>query len=202
MFSDTGMSLVSTPGRQQRHSQPPTRGAPLINQRESLQPRDSACLSLTARTPGSLGQASICTRVRPTPAREAVAQTTQRSGASTVMGRPMLRAAEDVPQVGREPRQSDESRCVSHQLGIKLLAFGDTDDTQSSLRPLGSRPLPVGSERIRPPNTCANFRATPLREPWPGQRLTVTCWRGTGGALPAARRRCRRRRGRAPAPGR
>jgi hypothetical protein len=37
----------------------------------------------------------------------------------SVMGRPMLRVAEDGPQVGREPRQSDESRYVSHQLGSK-----------------------------------------------------------------------------------
>ena len=35
----------------------------------------------------------------------------------SVMGRPMLSAGEDVPQVGREHRQSDESRYVSHQLG-------------------------------------------------------------------------------------
>jgi hypothetical protein len=37
----------------------------------------------------------------------------------SVMGRPMLRTAADVPQVGDEPRQSDESRYVSHQLGSK-----------------------------------------------------------------------------------
>ena len=35
----------------------------------------------------------------------------------SVMGRPMLRTAEDVRQVGGEPRQSDESLHVSHQLG-------------------------------------------------------------------------------------
>jgi hypothetical protein len=34
-------------------------------------------------------------------------------------GTTMLRAAEHRPQVGREPRQSDESRCVSHQSGAK-----------------------------------------------------------------------------------
>jgi hypothetical protein len=37
----------------------------------------------------------------------------------SVMGRPMLKAAEDVPQVGGNPRQRDDSRCVSHQLGSK-----------------------------------------------------------------------------------
>jgi hypothetical protein len=50
---------------------------------------------------------------------EAVAQTTHRSGASICDGRPMLRAAEYGRQVGRERRQSDESRSVSHQLGSK-----------------------------------------------------------------------------------
>jgi hypothetical protein len=37
----------------------------------------------------------------------------------TVMGRPMLRAAEYGRQVGRERRRSDKSRSVSHQLGSK-----------------------------------------------------------------------------------
>jgi hypothetical protein len=37
----------------------------------------------------------------------------------SVMGRPILRAVEGGPKVGREPRQSDESRYVSHQLGAK-----------------------------------------------------------------------------------
>ena len=50
---------------------------------------------------------------------EAVAQTTHGSGASICDGATTLRAAEDGLQVGGEPRQSDESRHVSHQLGSK-----------------------------------------------------------------------------------
>ena len=60
----------------------------------------------------------------------------------------MLRAAEDVPQVGREPRQSDESRCVSHQLGIKafLAHLCDIlDDARSWRRRHASTGVSTGS---------------------------------------------------------
>jgi hypothetical protein len=55
----------------------------------------------------------------------------------------MLTAAEDVPQVGREPRQSGESRYVSHQLGFKAFLTRLRD----SLRPKRAR---AGPARGRP----------------------------------------------------
>jgi hypothetical protein len=49
----------------------------------------------------------------------AVAQTTHRSGASICDGTTHDQGGRRWPAVGREPRQCDESRYVSHQLGSK-----------------------------------------------------------------------------------
>ncbi len=59
----------------------------------------------------------------------------------SVMGRPMLRAGEDGPQVGRDHRQSDESRCVSHQLGSEAF-WTPLCNSLACLRE--SRPVPSG----------------------------------------------------------
>ena len=90
---------------------------------------------------------------------EAVAQTTHRSGVSICDGATTLRAAEDGLQVGQEPRQSDESRYVSHQSGSK--AFGPLCATASMQGNTGAIPSQPPAER-----------ASETEEAWRGFRTT------------------------------
>ena len=72
---------------------------------------------------------------------EAVAQTTHRSGASICDGTTHAQSWRRWPEVGRDHRQSDESRCVSHQLGSKAFRtpLCNSLDDQRKSHSAGSR---------------------------------------------------------------
>jgi hypothetical protein len=93
----------------------------------------------------------------------------------TVMGRPMLRAAEYGRQLGRERRRSDESRCVSHQLGSKAFRTplcNSLDEMQASAGErlaVMSRP-PRGNAEAAP-RSRSRLRSAKLRR----QRPLAVC---------------------------
>jgi hypothetical protein len=87
----------------------------------------------------------------------------------------MLPATEDAPQVGREPRESDESRTSSHQLGSKLIG------------PFVQQPPWIGAVSPSLPPSTARRRA------WLAPRRADSCprrlrrRRAAGPAWPRAR---------------
>jgi hypothetical protein len=95
---------------------------------------------------------------------EAVAQTTHRSGASICDGTTHARTAENGPQVGGDPRQSDKARQISHQLGSKAFwtaLCNSLDEQRAPLPNRHRRSLARGSGRLtNGPRAAGSHAAT------------------------------------------